>query len=65
MLNEIEECIGAAREFFRDVADWHSPHRTSRGYELLEELEKAGYRDVKAVKGFRSDLQHAISAWAP
>jgi len=61
MLHEIEACIGATREFFRDVVDWHSPHRISRGYELLQELEAAGYGDVKAVRDFRDELLAAMS----
>ena len=60
MLHDVEACIGAAREFFRDVVGWQSPHRISRGYELLAELEAAGYADVKAVQEFRDDLLAAI-----
>jgi hypothetical protein len=56
MLNEIEGCIEAAREFFRDVVGWQSPHRTARGHELLAELESAGYGNVKAVRDFRDEL---------
>jgi transcriptional regulator with XRE-family HTH domain len=57
MLHEIEACIGAAREFFRDVQDWRSPHRLARGDELLSEIEQAGYGDVKVVHEFRDELQ--------
>ena len=60
MLSEIEACVEAGREFFRDVLDWRSPHRTARGYELLEELEAAGYGDVKIVQEFRADLLEAM-----
>ena len=60
MLHEIEACIEATREFFRDVVDWQSPHRVSRGYELLQELEAAGYGDVKAVQDFRDELLAAM-----
>ncbi len=60
MLNEIEACVEAGREFFHDVVDWRSPHRTARAYELLEELEIAGYGDVKIVQEFRTDLLDAI-----
>lgn len=59
LLHEAEACIEAAREFFRGVVDWQSPHRTNRAYELLEELEAAGYRDVKVVREFREELQQA------
>jgi len=57
MLHEIEACIGAAREFFRDVQDWRSPHRLARGDELLSEIEQASYGDVKVVREFRDELQ--------
>jgi hypothetical protein len=57
MLHEIEACIGAAREFFRDVQDWHSPHLLARSDELLSEIEQAGYGDVKVVRKFRDELQ--------
>ena len=60
MLNEVEGCIEAGREFFHDVVDWQSPHRTARGYELLAELEDAGYKDVKVVREFRDDLAQAM-----
>lgn len=56
MQHEIEESINAARESFRDVKDWHSPHRTTQAYEYLIEVEKAGYREVQAVKDFRDEL---------
>jgi tetratricopeptide (TPR) repeat protein len=56
MLGEIEDGIGAGREFFRDVRDWQSPHRTARGSELLAEIESSGYRDLKIVQEFRDDL---------
>lgn len=59
MLNEVEECISAAREFFRDVKDWHSPHRLARGDELLSEIAEAGYGDVQVVRDFRAELKTA------
>jgi tetratricopeptide (TPR) repeat protein len=62
MLNEVEGCIEAGREFFHDVVDWQSPHRTARGYELLAELEDAGYKDVKVVREFRDDLAQAMQS---
>lgn len=61
MLNEVEASIEAVQEFFRDVVDWQSPHRIARGYELLEELERAGYGEVKVVQEFRDDLLEAMS----
>ncbi len=61
MLNEVEASIEAVQEFFRDVVNWHSPHRTARGYELLEELEGAGYGEVKVVQEFRNDLLETMS----
>jgi transcriptional regulator with XRE-family HTH domain len=63
-LNEAEACIGAAREFFRDVVDWQSPHRTARGYELLQRIEQAGYGNVQAVKEFREELLEAMRQMA-
>jgi len=60
MLHEIEACIEAGREFFHDVVDWRSPHRTARAYELLAELEMAGYGDLKMVQAFRADLLDAM-----
>jgi len=60
MLNEVEASVLAGREFFRDVRDWQSPHRTNRAYELLEELEHAGYADVKVVRDFGDELREAM-----
>jgi len=60
MLKDVESCIGAAREFFRDVKDWQSPHRTARGYELLQELQEAGYAEVKDVREFKDELLEAM-----
>jgi transcriptional regulator with XRE-family HTH domain len=59
MQDEVEACIGAAREFFRDVKDWQSPHRQARGDELLSEIRDAGYSNVKVVKDFRAELRAA------
>lgn len=59
MQNEVEACVEAAREFFRDVKDWHSPHRIARGDELLSEITEAGYSDVKIVRDFRAELKAA------
>jgi tetratricopeptide (TPR) repeat protein len=58
-LHDIEASVGAAREFFRDVLDWQSPHRTNRAYELLEEIEGASFGDVNVVQEFRGDLLQA------
>lgn len=60
MLNEIEASVESAREFFRDVVGWQSPHRTARGFELVEELEEAGYGEVKVVQAFRDELFEAM-----
>jgi len=60
MLHEVEASVLAGREFFRDVQDWQSPHRTHRAYELLEELENAGYADVPVVREFGSELREAM-----
>jgi transcriptional regulator with XRE-family HTH domain len=59
MLDEVDACIEAAREFFRDVKDWQSPHRLARGDELLSEITEAGYSNVKVVRDFRSELRAA------
>jgi transcriptional regulator with XRE-family HTH domain len=59
MLDEIEGCIEAGRDFFRDVIDWQSPHRLARGYELLEEIERAGYGNLQVVRDFKIDLMQA------
>ncbi|QBD81298.1 XRE family transcriptional regulator [Ktedonosporobacter rubrisoli] len=59
MLHDVEACLEAAREFFRDVVDWRSPHRLSRGDELLRELEAAGYGELKAVKELKEELREA------
>ena len=59
LLHEAEASVEAAREFFRDVVDCQSPHRTNRAYELLEELETAGYGGVKDVQDFREELRQA------
>jgi tetratricopeptide (TPR) repeat protein len=58
-LHDLEASIGAAREFFRDVLDWQSPHRTNRAYELLEEIEDAGFGGVNVVQEFRGELLQA------
>lgn len=60
-LHEIEACIQAAREYFRTIQDWQSPHRTKRAYELLEEVDAAGYGKLPVVQDFRTDLLQAIS----
>ena len=60
MLHEIEAAVLAGREYFQDVIDWQSPHRTMRAYELLEEIEEAGYGNEKDVKEFRGDLLAAM-----
>jgi transcriptional regulator with XRE-family HTH domain len=60
MLHEVEASVLAGREFFRDVQDWQSPHRTQRAYELLAELENAGYGDVQVVRDFGHELREAM-----
>ncbi|HLZ60426.1 MAG TPA: helix-turn-helix transcriptional regulator [Ktedonosporobacter sp.] len=56
MLGDVESAIGACRELFRDVKDWHSPHRLSRAYELVGQIEDAGYGDLRVVKDFAEEL---------
>jgi tetratricopeptide (TPR) repeat protein len=58
-LHDIEASVGAAREFFRDVLDWQSPHRTNRAYELLEEIEGTGFGNINVVQEFRGELLQA------
>ena len=53
---EIEASVSAARESFRDVLDWKSPHRISQAQTFLVEIENAGYGDVQAVQDFREEL---------
>ena len=60
MLNDLHSCIGATREFFDQVRGWGSPHRLTRGVELLEEIEAKGYGNEKAVREFREDLMTAM-----
>jgi hypothetical protein len=60
-MHEIETCIQAARDYFRSIQDWQSPHRTKRAYELLEEVEAAGYGKLPMVQDFRTDLLQAMS----
>ena len=62
---KIEACIQAARDYFRNIQDWQSPHRTKRAYELLEEVEAAGYGKLPMVQDFRTDLAQAISQQPP
>jgi transcriptional regulator with XRE-family HTH domain len=50
MLREVEAAVLAGREYLQNVIDWQSPHRTRRAYELLEEIEEAGYGGEKDVK---------------
>lgn len=64
-MHEIEACIQAARDYFRSIQDWQSPHRTKRAYELLEEVEAAGYGKLPIVQDFRTDLLQAISQQPP
>jgi len=56
MLGDVEAAIGACRELFREVKDWHSPHRLSRAYELLDQIEEGGYGKLQVVKEFREEL---------
>jgi len=60
MLREVEAAVLAGREYLQNVIDWQSPHRTMRAYELLEEIEEAGYKGEKDVKEFRGDLLAAM-----
>ena len=53
---EIQASVKAARESFRDVLDWKSPHRIGQAHTFLVEIENAGYGDVQAVKDFREEL---------
>jgi len=70
-LHDIEASVGAAREFFRDVLDWQSPHRTNRAYELLEEIEGTGFGNINVVQEFRGELlqarqeQQRRTHWSP
>ncbi len=57
MLKDIEACIEATRQLFREVKDWKSPHRLSRAYELLEAVDKAGYGDLRIVREFKEELR--------
>lgn len=60
MLGDIESCMGAGRELFRDVKDWQSPHRTGRAYELLEAIEMRGYGQVRVVQDFKFELSQTF-----
>jgi len=60
MLSEVEDCIGAAREFLHSVKDWKSPHRLGKGMELLKDIDRAGYGKVGVVDEFRKELETAV-----
>ncbi len=55
-LRDGEGCVEAGRECFQSVKDWQSPHRVKQATELLEEIDKRGYRQHRAVQEFRADL---------
>ncbi|HEU5381147.1 MAG TPA: helix-turn-helix transcriptional regulator [Ktedonobacteraceae bacterium] len=55
-LREIEGCIAAGRECFQGVIDWMSPHRVKQAFELIDEINEAGYGKLKVVQEFRNDL---------
>ena len=42
MLREIEAAVLAGREYFQNVVDWQSPHRTKRAYEFWKKSKKLG-----------------------
>jgi len=66
VLKDIEGCIAAGRQCFQGVKDWLSPHRVEQASELLEEIDKAGYGELKVVQDFRADLQrHSIPEIVP
>lgn len=55
-LRDIEGCIAAGRSCFQGVKDWMSPHRVKQASELLDEIDKFGYGNLKVVQEFRADL---------
>ncbi|WP_376797621.1 tetratricopeptide repeat protein [Thermogemmatispora sp.] len=55
-LREIEASLEEARAFLQAVTGWQSPHRLTKGYELLNEIERAGYADLPIVRDFRQEL---------
>jgi tetratricopeptide (TPR) repeat protein len=60
-LGDVEGCIAAGRECFQGVKDWMSPHRVKQAFELLEEIDAAGYGKLGVVQEFRNDLQkHSV-----
>ncbi|WP_069802760.1 helix-turn-helix domain-containing protein [Thermogemmatispora onikobensis] len=59
-LREVEACIEEARAFLQAVAGWQSPHRLTKGSELLSEIERAGYGDLAIVRAFRQELQEHL-----
>ncbi|HEY0753639.1 MAG TPA: helix-turn-helix transcriptional regulator [Ktedonobacteraceae bacterium] len=61
-LGEIDGCVDAGRQCFQGVKDWLSPHRVKQAYELLEDINKAGFGTLPAVQDFREDLQRRSRA---
>jgi transcriptional regulator with XRE-family HTH domain len=53
---DVEGCIAAAKECFEGVGTWRSPHRLKQAGELIEDIHKAGYGHLKAVRQFQEDL---------
>lgn len=51
-----EAAVGTCRALSREVKDWHSPHRLSQAYELVAQIEQAGYGDLPVVQAFHADL---------
>nr|BBH93700.1 hypothetical protein KTA_18990 [Thermogemmatispora argillosa] len=59
-LREVEASLAEARAFLQAVTGWQSPHRLTKGYELLHEIERAGYNDLASVRAFRQELLEAL-----
>ncbi len=62
ILQEVEEGVNAAQEFFCRSSTLQSDHALRRVYEYVEGLESAGYADVQAVRGLREELKSTNSS---
>ena len=62
MLHEVEESVKAAQEFLRRSSTLQSDHALRRVCEYLEDLEDAGYADVRVIRDFREELKSTRSS---
>ena len=57
MLHEVEAGVTEARQFLEQAQRFKLDHAIQRAHEYLQDLEKAGYSEVQAVRVFREELR--------